>query len=124
MGTEHYIVDLRAKRVLDIHKSYWIGPLVGQTASTAQILAVFDAGDPGRYCHQPRVWAAVATWLEQWATGPVVVLSDSQDDPLPFTDDRGYLRDDWSGWTAFSWWNMERTRWAWWGDTLAPPTIG
>lgn len=102
MGTEFYIADLTAKRVLDIHKSYWIGDAAGATTLPA-ILRAFDGGNPGWRCHQPRVRIAVETWVTRFSTGPLVVLKDSIDD-MPFVDDRGYLLDSWEGWAVFGTW--------------------
>ena len=122
MGTEHYLVDLEARRVLDLHKSYWIGGLVGPVGA-AEILEAFDDGDPGRYCHQPRIRVACETWMTQWATGPVVVLTDSDWDDLPFRGDRGFLLDDWTGWTVFSWHGMESQGWTWWGPRVPKEAV-
>lgn len=103
MGTEYYIADVAAKRVLYIHKSYWIAGVVGD-ATIEQMLEAFDDGDPERCCHQPRVRVAVETWVTEFTTGPLTVWSDSQYLEAPFEDERGYLLDGWEGWAAFGTW--------------------
>ena len=103
MGTEFYIVDMAAKRVLDVHKSYWIKGAMDAT-TLAPLLQAFDEGNPDRYCHQARVRVAVETWVTEFTTGPLTVLSDSTTDDMPFEDDHGYLLDSWEGWAAFGTW--------------------
>lgn len=112
MGTEFYIVDMAARRALDLHKAYWIIDALDAT-TLSPILQAFDDGDPDRYCHQPRVRVAVETWVNEFTTGQLEVFSDAIADDMPFEDERGYLLDSWEGWAVFGTW-PDPSRWKPW----------
>ncbi len=125
MGTEFYIVDEAAKRVLDIHKSYWIIGTGYEPCDPSEILAAFDEAPEGGRCRTLRVRRAVESWLREHATGPVRVLNDAGDHSLPF--ERAYDSavgypecfrpvDGWECWTAFSWPAAVEAGWRLWLD--------
>jgi hypothetical protein len=114
MGTEYYLVDLAARRVLHISKLYGVADAIypepddpnysPRPVVTHEALARGIASDPraiGR-------GVDILSWFDS-CEGREVVLMHEDLDELFLDDERG-LRAGWQGWTTWCdrWGEMER----------------